>query len=259
MDIFPLPHDTSPLLSDVAHAFFTRQGGVSEGMYASLNAGVGSDDNPKHVEQNRRRLAGFFGKDVSCLASLRQVHSAVCVTVDASYDTASRPEADALVTREKGVILGILTADCVPVLFYDSHATVIGAAHAGWKGARLGVLQATVAAMVALGSDAVNIHASIGASIAQVSYEVESSFRAEFLAQNPAWEQFFIPSPMRPATHYMFDNKAHAKAILLSCGLTQIDVLERDTYTDEERYYSFRRATHRGEADYGRQLSAIML
>jgi polyphenol oxidase len=247
------------MLAGVSHAFFTRQGGVSEGIYASLNAGVGSGDNPAHVEENRVRLAGFFGKDLLHLASLRQVHSATCITVGKGYDTASRPEADAFATREKGVILGILTADCVPVLFYDASAQVIGAAHAGWKGALLGVLEETVQAMVDLGSEPANIRAAIGASIAQASYEVDGGFRAEFLAQNPAWEQFFIPSPARPSSHYMFDNKAHARALLHHCGLTQIEMVSQDTYAEAARYFSFRRATHVGETDYGRQLSAIML
>jgi hypothetical protein len=228
-------------------------------MYASLNAGVGSGDDAAHVEENRSRLAAFFEQDVSRLATLRQVHSAVCVTVDATYDPASRPEADALVTREKGVILGILTADCVPVLLHDPVTHVIGAVHAGWKGALLGVVQETVAAMVALGSQPANIRACIGASIAQPSYEVDGDFRAEFLTQNPAWEQFFIPSPAQLTTHFLYDNKAYVRRALQDAGVTQVDTLPYDTYADGARYYSFRRATHRGEADYGRQLSAIML
>ena len=254
-----LPHDTSPLLQGVNHAFFTRLGGVSEGMYASLNAGVGSGDNAAHVAENRVRLAAFFGKETQHLATLKQIHSATCITVGKAYQTENRPEADALVTREAGVILGILTADCVPVLFHDANAGVIGAAHAGWKGALAGVLEATVEAMVRLGSDPAHIRACIGPSIGEASYEVDGNFRSGFIKKNAAWEAFFMPSPTRPATHFHFNNKAHARHILQACGLMHIDTLPHNTYADEARYYSFRRATHRGEADYGRQLSAIML
>ena len=254
-----LPHNISPLLRDIPHAFFTRQGGVSEGIYTSLNAGVGSDDVAAHVEENRNRLAAFFGCGVRQLATLRQVHSAVCITIDAGYDIQSRTQADAFVTREHGIVLGILTADCVPILFYDPIAEVIGAAHAGWKGALGGVIEATVQAMRSLGSDAADIRTCIGASIGVESYEVDGDFRALFIATSPAWAAFFIPSPTRPATHFHFDNKAHARSVLASCGVVQIDALPHDTYADAAHYYSFRRATHLCESDYGRQMSAIML
>jgi polyphenol oxidase len=253
-----LPHHTSPILN-TPHAFFTRKGGVSAGIYASLNAGVGSGDNPAHVEENRVRIAKFFGKDACHLATLRQTHSTTCITVEAGYDTASRPEADALVTREAGVILGVLTADCVPILFHDPMHHVIGAAHAGWKGAIAGIVQATVQAMVALGSAPTNIRASIGASIAQASYEVNDTFKAQFLAQSLAHAKFFLPSPVRPDTHFLYDNTAYVYHALSDTGIEHISVLPHDTYADEAQYYSFRRATHCAEENYGRQLSCITI
>ncbi len=259
MTRFSLPHDASSLLGNVTHAFFTRSGGVSDGIYASLNAGVGSGDDPAHVEENRRRLAAFFGCGTNRLATLKQVHSATCITVDETYEPASRPEADALATREPGIILGILTADCVPVLLYDPVARVIGAAHAGWKGAFGGVAGSTVEAMRTLGSQPADIAAAVGPSILQTNYEVDCAFREMFLAQNPVWERFFLPSPAHPATHFLYDNRAYVEQALRDAGINHIDHLANDTYAQADRYYSFRRATHHGEADYGRQLSAIML
>jgi polyphenol oxidase len=238
-----LPHYTSPCLQSISHAFFTRLGGVSEGMYASLNAGSGSSDKPQEGE----------------LLTLKQVHSPTCITVETPYDAANRPEADALVTATPGIILGILTADCVPVLLYDPVVKVIGAAHAGWKGALSGVIAETVQAMERLGALPQEICAAIGPSIAQPSYEVSAEFRDTFLAQDEAWNMFFMPSPANPNDHYLFDNKAYVARQLELSGVGEINILPEDTYADAKQFYSFRRATHQGEPDYGRQLSAIMI
>jgi polyphenol oxidase len=254
-----LPNLSSPLLASTPHAFFLRQGGVSEGIYTSLNAGVGSADSFNHVEENRTRLATFFGVRAESLLTLKQVHSAICITLDSRFNRSDRPEADAWVTRERGVVLGILTADCVPVLLHDKEAGVIGAAHAGWKGAFAGVIQETVRAMQQLGAQPASIRAAIGPSIAVQSYEVDAAFRDTFTKRDPSWARFFYPSSAHPQTHYLFDNKSFVHEMLSKTGVTQCDVLPHDTYALEDDFYSFRRATHRSEVDYGRQLSAIML
>lgn len=239
------------------HGFFTRQGGVSTGLYDSLNTGLGSQDSQDNVLENHRRVAGFFNRPIGALQTLRQIHSATCVTIDAPYTIDSRPEADALATATSGIILGILTADCVPVLLHDPHARVIGAAHAGWKGAFAGVVQNTVAAMQALGAQTSQIQATIGPAIEQKSYEVDAAFRQQFVEQNSNLSSLFVPSKQRLSSHYQFDLKGF---VALQCTSLSIDVniMPHDTYSSDE-FFSFRQTTHANKPDYGRHISAIML
>ncbi len=247
---------TSPLLT-TPHGFFTRQGGISEGVYASLNVALGSQDNPQHITENRRRVAASFGQPVEKLCTLSQIHGKRCVILDSP--PAATIQADACVTTAPELMIGILTADCVPVLFYDPSARVIGAAHAGWKGALAGIIQETITCMTQCGTDPSNIIAVQGASIAQSSYEVGADFHAQFLDADAANAAFFIPSPDRPQTHYCYDNVAYVRATLMACDIQRYDHIAHDTYHRESHYFSYRRATHRNEPDYGRQISAIML
>lgn len=250
----------SALLSDatgggIEHGFFTRKGGVSEGLYAGLNVGLGSKDAPAAIQENRARVAAWFGRSVEDLATLYQIHSADVVTVDAA-NKSERPQADGHVTATPGVILGVLTADCGPVLFADPQARVIGAAHAGWKGALGGVLEATIEAMIALGARRERIVASLGPSISQASYEVGPEFVARFVELNPTWARFFKPS--EKPEYSMFDLPALTVERLRAAGV-QAENIDRCTYADEENFFSYRRTTHRKEDDYGRQISAIMI
>ncbi|WP_240504612.1 peptidoglycan editing factor PgeF [Tsuneonella mangrovi] len=230
----------------------TRRGGVSTGVIAGLNCGFGADDDPAALAENRRRAANAVLPGAT-LVGLHQVHSAEVVTLDNSWGDDSRPHADGFVTRRHGVLLSILTADCAPVLFADMTAGVIGAAHAGWRGAHSGVLEATVEAMEALGADRGRIAAAIGPCIAQPSYEVDEGFRAQFAEGD---ERFFAPAR---AGHWQFDLPGYALARLEACGVGRAMWLGLDTYADADAFYSFRRSTHRGEPDYGRQLSLIGL
>jgi YfiH family protein len=239
----------------IAHGFFTRHGGVSDGIYSGLNVGVGSKDTPEHVSENRTRVAGWFGKDLDRLATLYQIHSADVVVVDTPIDGV-RPQADGQVTNRPGIVLGVLTADCGPVLFADAEAGVIGAAHAGWKGAFDGVLENTISAMEKLGAERKNIVASLGPSIAQRNYEVGPEFYDRFEARNPEWTRFFKPSVKQD--HHLFDLPSLTVSRLKAAGV-KAENLDICTYADEERFYSYRRTTHRNEPDYGRQISAIML
>ncbi|MDH6266965.1 YfiH family protein [Rhizobium sp. SG_E_25_P2] len=241
--------------SGIEHGFFTRKGGVSEGLYASLNVGLGSKDAPAAIQENRARVAGWFGRSVDDLATLFQIHSADVVTVDAS-NKGERPQADGQVTATPGIVLGVLTADCGPVLFVDPLARVIGAAHAGWKGALGGVLEATIEAMIKLGAQRERILASLGPSISQASYEVGPEFVARFVDLNPAWSRFFIPS--EKPDHSMFDLPALTVERLRAAGV-EAENIDRCTYVDEEHFFSYRRTTHRRQDDYGRQISAIMI
>ncbi|WP_244616128.1 peptidoglycan editing factor PgeF [Rhizobium sp. RU20A] len=240
----------------VVHGYFTREGGVSEGpLYRGLNVGLGSQDSREAVHENRRRVAAWFGAAPGRLATVHQVHSPDVVTVDETYDGA-RPEADALVTRTPGLVLGVLTADCGPILFADPEAGVIGAAHAGWKGAFGGVLEATIDAMERLGADRTRITASLGPSISRRNYEVGQEFYDRFLAHDPEYALFFTPAARD--SHFMFDLPALTVKRLTDAGVAA-DNLDICTYADEERFFSFRRTTHRAEPDYGRQISAIMI
>ena len=233
-----------------AHGFFGRRGGVSEGLYASLNCGPGSKDNPAHVQENRARVAAAFGVGPERLLSLHQCHSARVVTVDGPF-TGARPEADALVTATPGLLLGILTADCAPVLLADREARVIASAHAGWKGAFGGILKETVAAMERLGGVRGRIAAAVGPCIAQDSYRVGPEFVEHFIHQRAANEIFFKDN--------CFDLKSYVAHQLTCAGIENIDVFPHDTCADEQRFFSYRRATLRGEGDYGRQISSIIM
>lgn len=241
----------------VVHGFFTRNGGVSTGVYASLNCGPGSDDLPQHVAENRRLAMDLLGMSESMLCTVHQVHGDDVVFVTKPWTPGSRPKADAMVTRAPGVVLGVLAADCAPVLFADPIARVVGACHSGWQGAFKDVAGATVQAMVRLGSRPSAIRAAIGPCIAQQSYEVGDEFRARFLVKDEAYQRFFIPSP-KPG-HFLFDLPGFVEMRLREAGVGLIERLDRDTYAEADTFFSFRRTTHRGEPDYGRQLSAIAL
>jgi YfiH family protein len=250
----PIEVITAEVLAGAPHGFLGRRGGVSVGDVAGLNVGVGSGDDPQAIAENRRLAVAAVMPGVP-LITVYQVHSPDCVVVERPWDEADRPPADALVTNLPGVLLGILTADCAPVLLADHKAGVIGAAHAGWKGALGGVIANTVAAMTALGADPVRIAASIGPCIAQVSYEVDDAFRMHF-NDAPDNERFFIPG--KPG-HAYFDLEGYVAARLAEAGITRIEALGLDTYAAPERFFSYRRATHRGEAAYGREIALIGL
>lgn len=243
--------------SYVRHAFFTRRGGVSEGLYSALNGGLGSNDQAKAVAENRARMCAQLSLPPEALLSLYQVHSADVVTIAHPFSFAERPKADAMVTRVPGLALGIATADCGPILFADPENRVIGAAHAGWKGALTGVIEATVAAMVDLGAVRANIVAVLGPTISQESYEVGDDFVARFRNEAPGSEQFFAAG-MRPG-HVQFDLPGFIMSRLQEAEIGESASLELCTYRDAESFYSYRRATHRNEPDYGRLISAIAL
>ena len=244
-------------LPGISHGFFTRNGGVSSGIYGSLNGGMGSGDNPAYVMENRRRIAERLGAPANHLLSLHQIHSADVITVTGSWGMEKRPMGDALVTDRRGITLAVLTADCVPVLFADRKSGIIGAAHAGWKGAFSGVLERTLEAMAALGAEREFITCAIGPAIAQPSYEVGVEFRETFLRKSSHYSRYFTPS--RKAEHFLFNLKRFVYDTLSGAGVRDINMLENDTYLEEDAFFSYRRATHRAEADYGRQVSAIML
>ncbi|MEM7679987.1 MAG: peptidoglycan editing factor PgeF [Pseudomonadota bacterium] len=240
----------------IAHGFFTRAGGVSEGIYAGLNCGQGSDDNQGQVQENRARVAAHLGGD---LISLYQIHSDICHNVSESWGD-ERPEGDAFVTDQAGIILGILTADCGPVLFVGEKtdgAPVVGAAHAGWKGAIGGVLQSTVAKMLELGATLESIKAVVGPCIAKKSYEVDAGFYQNFLETNENFESFFGAGARDG--HFQFDLEGFCAAQLAGVGVKTVHTMGLDTYALEAEFYSYRRKTHRDELDYGRQVSAIMI
>lgn len=240
----------------IRHAFLTRQGGVSSGLFSSLNCGYGSGDDNANVRANRERAADAIDLGADDLATLYQVHSADVVEVSAPWSLEERPKADALVTRTPGLGLGILTADCVPVLFADPQAGVVGAAHAGWKGALSGVVEATVAAMERLGAARADISAAIGPCIRQASYEVGPELRQAFIDADEASAGFFTAS--KRDGHFMFDLAGFVSRALADAGVKGEDV-GIDTYADEERFFSYRRTTHKGEPDYGRGISLIRL
>jgi YfiH family protein len=241
----------------VAHGFFGRRGGVSQGMFASLNCGFGSSDDAEHVGENRERAARRLGVSGDRLLTAYQIHSAEVVVVAAPWARGSQPKADAMVTRERNIALGILAADCAPVLFADADAQIIGAAHAGWKGAITGVVAATVEAMEKIGAARRRIVATVGPCISQASYEVGAEFRDRFVATDGANALFFAPG--NRAGHWQFDLPTYVGRRLMDLGLKAVSVLDRCTYVNEADYFSFRRTTHRTEPDYGRNLSAIVL
>jgi hypothetical protein len=243
--------------SRIRHGFFTRQGGVSGEPYTSLNCGLGSNDDPNNVQENRARAMHRLGLPDDVLRTAFQVHSNRVVTIDTLRPEAPRLEGDGLVTRLPGVALGILTADCAPVLFADGEAGVIGAAHAGWRGARGGIVEATVAAMVALGARRSCIVAAVGPCIQQSSYEVGPQFHQSFIEHEPAAAELFVPS-VRPG-HHLFDLPAYVARRVAASAVGAIEVLPFDTCGDAERFFSYRRTTLTGGGDYGRLLSCVVL
>lgn len=240
----------------VRHAFFTREGGVSNGIYASLNGGVGSNDDPAHVAENRRRMAEELNLAPTHFLTAFQIHSPDVVVATEPWDPASRPHVDAMVTKTPGLALGASAADCGPVLFVDPQARVIGAAHAGWKGAFGGVLESTINAMERLGATRGSIIAAIGPLIRQPSYEVGAEFVARFTEADADNAAFFIPSSR--ANHSMFDLADYIRQRLDRAGILMIDDVDVCTYEDE-RMFSYRRSVHRKEPDYGRNIHAIVL
>ena len=238
-------------------AFFTREGGVSEGLYAALNCGYGSGDDPEAVRENRRRAMDRLALKPGGLVTLYQVHSPTVVTVEKPWRQGEQPKADGAVTKRRGLALGILTADCAPVLFADPEAGVIGAAHAGWRGAFTGVLEETVATMSRLGAEPSRIRAAIGPCIAQSSYEVGPEFHARFVEGDPATAGFFRPSAR--AGHHLFDLAGYVRSRLDGLALASIEEAGVDTAADATRWFSYRRATLAGEKVYGRLLSIVAL
>ncbi|TDR89307.1 peptidoglycan editing factor PgeF [Enterovirga rhinocerotis] len=241
----------------IRHAFFTRRGGVSEGVYASLNGGVGSKDDPERVATNRSLMAERIGVAPENLVTVHQVASPTAVVATRAWARDERPRADAIVTATPDLALAITTADCGPVLFADHEAGVIGAAHAGWQGALGGVLEATVEAMIGLGAQREAIVAVLGPTIGPLSYETGPEFKDRFLADDPANERHFRPSGREG--HALFDLPGYIMARLSAAGLGESSDLGLCTYADEESFFSYRRTTHRREPDYGRQISAIAL
>ncbi len=247
------PHFTAGALAGVRHGFFGREGGVSTGIYASLNAGTGSNDDPNATRENRRRIAAGFGIDPAQLVGVHQVHSPNVVTISAPFP-GQRPHADALVTTTPSLVLSVLTADCAPVLLADAQSGVIAAAHAGWRGALGGVLDATIAAMRAAGAR--DIAATIGPCIHQQSYEVGPEFEAAFSTADPTHARFFVAGE---GDRMRFDLPGFCASRLDALGVARIEVLEHNTYADPQRLFSHRRSVHAREDDYGRNCAAIAL
>ncbi|MBE1284261.1 MAG: peptidoglycan editing factor PgeF [Rhodobacteraceae bacterium] len=245
---------TSDLLSDNRHGFFTRRGGASSGIFHGLNCGTGSSDQTQAVAVNRTRVADAMEVNPEALVGVHQVHSADVVTV--TRPTTERPRADALVTNIPGVALSILTADCQPVLFADDEAGVIGAAHAGWKGAAEGVLEATIEAMIDLGATREAIRVAIGPTISQRAYEVGPEFFDRFMSLDLENDRFFVQGE---GDRLLFDLPSYGLHRLRAAGVGQSEWIRHCTYSDPDRFYSYRRTTHAGEADYGRLISVIRL
>lgn len=245
---------TSELLMPLRHGFFTRRGGASSGIFRGLNCGQGSSDQSEIVAINRARVAESVEVAPAQLITVNQVHSAEVVTVEGPLEVP--PKADALVTDRPGLALAVLTADCQPVLFADAQAGVIGAAHAGWRGAMDGVLEATLGAMEALGADRGNIRAAIGPSISQAAYEVGQEFLEDFMADDPANSRFFAQGAVGK---YQFDLPGFGLSRLRAAGVGEAEWIRQCTYSDPDRFFSYRRTTHAGEADYGRLISTIRL
>lgn len=241
----------------VRHCFFTRQGGVSRGIYASLNCGYGSNDERAKVTENRRRALAVIELPEEALATTYQVHSADVVDVSEPWPLDARPRVDAMVTMRPGVALGIGTADCAPVLFADPEVGVIGAAHAGWRGAVNGVLEATVQRMMQLGADPRRIHAAVGPCIGQASYEVGPEFPRPFLEHDPENQRFFVPG--KRAGHLMFDLPGYVLSRLQRLDLASVEHTGHDTCAEADLFFSYRRTTLAGQKDYGRGLSVIAL
>jgi YfiH family protein len=244
-------------LPGIRHGFFTREGGVSEGLYAALNCGPGSGDAAVNVAENRRRVVRHLGGRYDDVVTVYQVHSGDAVAVDAPIAAGNRPKADGLVTRTPGLAIGILTADCTPVLFADPDAKVVGAAHAGWRGAKDGVIEATISAMEQLGAQRQTIIAAIGPTINQTAYEVGPEFEEQFLAGCPNNGRFFRRDSADARAH--FDLPAYVEARLAEARIGEIERQTLCTYGNESLFFSFRRSQHRSEGDYGRQIAAIVV
>jgi YfiH family protein len=244
-------------LTGIRHAFFTRDGGVSDGLYASLNGGTGSKDDAGKVAENRARMASALGVAPHRFLTAYQIHSPTVVVADEPWTGETRPRADAIVTRLRALAIGVTTADCGPILFADPHAQVIGAAHAGWRGALTGVIEATIEAMERLGARKSDIRAAIGPMIRQGSYEVGPDLIGRFAGEDQASSRFFAPAARDG--HALFDLGGYVAGRLARAGIGQVEDLGLCTYADPERFFSYRRTTHRGEADYGRHVNAIAL
>jgi YfiH family protein len=252
------PFITAPTMSDanIRHAFFTREGGVSGGVYASLNGGTGSRDDPLNVQENRNRMAAALGVSPECFLVPFQVHSAEAIIIIEPWQGA-RPHCDGIVTNVQGLALGVTGADCGMLLFSDARAGVIAAAHAGWKGALTGIIEATVVQMEKLGARRADIALALGPTIGGKSYEVGPEFVERFIAIDPDYKRFFTPS--KPEGHAYFDLPGFIAMRANEAGVGSFEDLALDTYSDEARFYSYRRMTHRGEPDYGRLIAAITL
>jgi purine-nucleoside/S-methyl-5'-thioadenosine phosphorylase / adenosine deaminase len=244
-------------IDGVGHGFFTRLGGSSEGIYASLNCGPGSRDDARAVTENRARVARLLGVGSDKLVTVYQKHSNTAAVAKKPWGKGKTPDADAVVTATPGLAIGILTADCAPVLLCDPQARVIGAAHAGWRGALSGIVEATVEAMTGLGADPGRIRAAIGPAISQGAYEVGEDYKAQFLAEEPDSEAFFVTDEGSGEPH--FDLPGYVAERLTRAGVGETLDLGLCTYYDETRLFSYRRSQHHGEDDYGRQISAIVL
>ncbi len=245
------------ILPEIRHAFFTRTGGMSQGVYASLNGGVGSKDAPEHVAENRARMALALGVAPERFLTPYQIHSPDVVIAAEPWTAETRPRADAVVTREPGLAIGVSTADCGPLLFADDNARVIGAAHAGWRGAFTGVIDATLTAMEKLGADRADVTVALGPTIRQPNYEVGPEFVERFLATDADNARYFGDAAR--AGHAMFDLTGYIAARVRQAGIVKFEDLGLCTYADPERFYSFRRSTHLNEPDYGRHINAIAL
>jgi polyphenol oxidase len=240
----------------IRHGFFTREGGVSEGIYASLNCGLGSADGREQVAENRARVALRLGGDPARLISAHQVHSARALIADAPWPGAA-PQADAIVTHTPGLAIGVLTADCAPVLFADHEARVVGVAHAGWRGALSGVIEAALDAMESIGARRDRIHAAVGPCISQAAYEVGREFRDGFLQTGAANAAFFKSGA--DEYHFQFDLPGYCLKRLQEAGIARCESLGLCTYESESLFFSYRRSSHRSEGDYGRQISAMLI
>ena len=244
------------VFGDLPHGFFGRRGGVSTGLVAGLQVGLGADDDAAAIAENRRRIVDALIPDAP-LATLYQIHSADVVRILSEGAAQERPEGDAMVTERPGILLGILTADCAPVLFADAEAGVVGAAHAGWKGALAGVTDRMIEAMEKIGAKADRIHTAIGPCIAQKSYEVDAAFLKRFCESAPENERFFRDGTR--TEHFQFDLEGYVAARLAAAGVRTVEAMGLDTYSQPDRFFSFRRATHASEPNYGRQMSVIGL
>ena len=253
----PIKSDALADLPGIRHGFFSRKGGVSTGIYAGLNCGLGSKDDSDHVTQNRARVAHHLGASTPLVVTPYQIHSAVALSVEAPFPAGELPRADALVTKTPGLAIGILTADCGPVLLADPIARVVAAAHAGWRGAVGGILEATISRMEELGANRNRINAALGPTITQPNYEVGDDFKADFIARDPDYSRFFTNPAGASKPH--FDLPGFIESRLQQLEIAEIDANPPCTYENESNFFSFRRSTHRSEPDYGRQIAAILV